>query len=167
MSVLEIIMAIGSVVMALLWPHHAVVPAPTTETATVLAVIDGDTIVVRLAEQEETVRYIGIDTPEPRRAGDPECGSTEATNYNRDLVANKDVRLLSDQENRDRFGRLLRYVYVVDSTGAERFVNAALVEAGVATPLTIAPNTKHEQLFADLAATAERDQVGNWLLCPK
>ena len=64
------------------------------ETATVVRVIDGDTITVTIDDQEETVRYIGIDTPEPYRDGEPACYSKEATNRNTELVADAQVQLV-------------------------------------------------------------------------
>lgn len=142
-------------------------PAPTasTTTATVVSVIDGDTIIVNLAGTKETVRYIGIDTPEPRREGTPECGSHEATAYNRELVENQTVRLVADAEDRDPYDRLLRYVYVGEGTDAV-FVNQQLITAGLAVPLTIRPNDTYASAFTEAARVAEADDVGNWALCP-
>lgn len=140
--------------------------AGATTTAMVRSVIDGDTIIVDLAGQTETVRYIGIDTPEPRREGVPECGSHEATEYNRELVAGKTVRLVADTEDRDQYHRLLRYVYV-DREGEVVFVNQKLIEAGLAVPLTITPNTIYAGRFVSYAQRAETERVGNWEHCIK
>jgi micrococcal nuclease len=140
------------------------VAAPTDAAAEVVSVIDGDTIIVNIGGRKETVRYIGIDTPEPRREGTPECGSHEATEYNRTLVENQTVRLVADAEDRDQYDRLLRYVYVGEGAD-EVFVNEAIVAAGLATPLTIKPNSTYASNFNEAARTAAADDVGNWALC--
>ncbi len=140
------------------------VSVASSTVAEVVAVIDGDTIIVSLAGREETVRYIGIDTPEPRREAVPECGSHEATEYNRVLVEGKSVRLVADIEDRDRFDRLLRYVYVGEGM-AEIFVNKDLLRAGYARTLTIAPNTTYATDFKTLEQTAREARLGNWNMC--
>ncbi len=156
-------------ILALLLPGLALdTPTTTTPadaTAEVVSVIDGDTIIVRINGEKETVRYIGIDTPEPRREGAPECGSHEATEYNRELVENKTVRLVADTEDRDQYGRLLRYVYVGEGT-EEVFVNRLLVQNGLAKPLTIPPNDMFVSDFKSVARTAAAEQIGSWALCP-
>jgi micrococcal nuclease len=141
------------------------IPPATTTTATVVSVIDGDTIIVNMGGRQETVRYIGIDTPEPRREGAPECGSHEATEFNRTLVENQTVRLVADAEDRDQYDRLLRYVYVGEGTDTV-FVNETLIEAGFATPLTIKPNDTYANTFKEVARAAAASDVGNWALCP-
>lgn len=135
-------------------------PAATSQTAEVVYVTDGDTITVRLDGQTEKVRYIGIDTPEPYRDGEPVCYALEASEANRQLVEGKTVRLESDTENTDRYGRLLRYVYVDDV-----LVNGELLRGGFATTLTIAPNTAHANEFKTLEAEAKREGVGLWSFC--
>ncbi|MFN3693121.1 MAG: thermonuclease family protein [Candidatus Paceibacteria bacterium] len=141
------------------------VDVPAETMAEVVSVIDGDTIEVNVDGKKETVRYIGIDTPEPRREGKPECGSHEATKYNRELVAGKTVRLVADAEDRDQYDRLLRYVYVGEGT-AEVFVNDAIIAAGLARPLIIPPNDMFASSFKEAARAAAASNVGNWALCP-
>ncbi len=137
----------------------------TFESAEVVRVIDGDTIEVALAGEFELVRYIGIDTPEaPRSSAAGECGHAAATALNRSLVENAHVRLVSDIENRDRFGRLLRYVYVEADT-EEVFVNQALLDQGLASPLSIAPNTRHAEWFTTRSQAARVAGRGNWTTC--
>lgn len=119
----------------------------------VVRVIDGDTIVVALDGQNERVRYIGIDTPEMnderpairRRA-------VAARGANARLVAGRRVRLELDAERRDRFGRLLAYVWVGDT-----MVNEALVRAGHAAPYTVPPNVRYADRFVDAARAARRE----------
>ena len=166
MSLFETIIAILTVLVT--WWSPAVPPTLPTEsvTAPVVSVIDGDTIIVSLGGIEETVRYIGIDTPEPKREGRPECGSSEATEYNRQLVEGETVRLESDVEDKDTYGRLLRYVYATDEQGVEVFINKELIRAGLARPLTIQPNDAFAADFSVLAQRVQSDQIGSWALCP-
>jgi micrococcal nuclease len=164
MSILETILQLLMMAYAWLVPTMSV-PQPepvATTSATVISVIDGDTITVSIAGHKETIRYIGIDTSESYREGLPECGSAEATAENTRLVAGKIVELVADQEDKDKYGRLLRYVYVDGE-----MVNVALVRGGFAAPLTIPPNTTHAELFTAEGKTAKANHVGNWLLCPK
>src|SRR5215203_1623581 len=124
------------------------------ETVRVVRVVDGDTIRVALPSGEEPVRYIGIDTPESVKPGAPvECFAKDAARENRRLVGGRQVRLVPDVERRDRFGRLLAYVYRAEDG---RFVNAALLRDGFAQPLTIPPNVRHAARFRALAAEARR-----------
>ena len=125
--------------------------------ARVIDVSDGDTITVRLTDGSvETVRYIGIDTPESVDPDEPvQCYAHRAAAFNRRLVAGREVRLRFDAERRDVYGRLLAYVYL-----GRRLVNAELVRRGFARTLRIAPNDSIAPLFARLAAAAAR--VGPW-----
>ncbi len=132
---------------------------PIREKALVVNVIDGDTIDVWYQGTTTRVRYIGIDTPEPYREGTPECGSAEATAENTKLVAGKTVELIADREDKDKYGRWLRYVYV-----DEVFVNAKLVQSGYATALTIPPNTTFADDFIKWASLAKDSGVGLWAL---
>jgi micrococcal nuclease len=134
-----------------------------TDTGTVVRVIDGDTIHVRLGGVRERVRYIGVDTPETHKPGTPvECYGRAASARNEQLVAGERVRLKTDAEARDRYGRLLAYVYRVRDG---RFVNAELVRGGYAQPLTIPPNVRHAEAFADLAREARGADRGLWRAC--
>lgn len=109
------------------------------------------------------MRYIGVDTPETVRPGYPvECFGKAASAQNERLVAGERVRLVRDAEARDRYGRLLAYVYR-ERDG--RFVNAALVRGGFAQPLTIAPNVRHAADFTRLAREARSARRGLWSAC--
>jgi len=135
--------------------------AVTSEYAEVVEVIDGDTIVVDIEGKKEFVRYIGVDTPETTRDGkEEECFAAEATKANTQLVARRQVRLESDTDDRDKYNRLLRYVYA-----DEVFVNRELVEEGYATVLTIPPNTEYAQEFKMLETKAKEGRVGMWGVC--
>jgi micrococcal nuclease len=131
--------------------------------AQVLRVVDGDTIRVRLDGHIERVRYIGVDTPESVKPGTPvQCFAKRAAAANAALVAGRSVRIVGDVEQRDRYGRLLAYVYrEPDGT----FVNAQLVRDGYARTLTIAPNMAHARQLAQLARTARTSGRGLWTAC--
>ena len=121
--------------------------------------VDGDTIWVELNGQREKVRYIGMDAPETQHPvkGVQEYGH-EAKAANRKLVESKTVRLEFDVGRRDRYGRLLAYVYLEDGT----FVNAWLVEHGFAQVMTVPPNVKHQDLFLNLQREAREAGRGLW-----
>jgi len=118
---------------------------------------------VQLGSRIEKVRYIGIDTPEvhhPTRGEEP--GGRAATEINRSLVGDRPVRLEPDVQLRDRYGRLLAYVWVTRPDGAELMVNAELVRLGYAQVLTVPPNVRHAELFRKLAAEAREQRRGLW-----
>src|SRR4051794_41265471 len=127
----------------------------------VTRVVDGDTIHVWTGDRDERVGYIGVDTPESVKPGTPvQCFAKAASAENERLVAGRRVRLVYDAERRDRYGRLLAYVYR-DSM----FVNAELVRAGFARTLTIPPNVRFAPRFAQLASDAREHRRGLWQRC--
>jgi micrococcal nuclease len=133
-------------------------------------VVDGDTIDVAMPDgDEETVRYIGIDTPETVKPDTPvQCGGPKAHEVNEQLVGGRTVTLRFDAERRDVYGRLLAYVYLPAARpgGRPLFVNAELVRLGLARTLTIPPNDSFASLFARLAARAGALGRGLWGSCP-
>ncbi len=127
----------------------------------VTKVIDGDTIHL---ESGETLRYIGIDTPE--KSGGKECFADESTNKNKELVLGKEVRLEKDVSETDRYRRLLRYVWVDSGSGqGEIFVNEFLVREGYATAITYPPDVKYSQLFREAEKEARENNKGLWGKC--
>ena len=134
----------------------AVVPNDPGNTAIVARVIDGDTIELDTGEK---VRYIGVDTPE-RTHKPPDCYAQEATEKNRSLVEGKTVRLVQDVRNTDRYGRLLRFVYVNDV-----FVNHVLVAEGFARAFAVPPDISREEDFFLTEQTARSEQRGLWGDC--
>jgi micrococcal nuclease len=134
-----------------------------TVAARVTRVVDGDTVKVAIGGRRDTVRYIGVDTPETHRPGTPvQCFGQAATEYNRRLVAGRAVVLRTDAEPRDRYGRLLAYVY---RRGDGLFVNAALVREGFAAILTIPPNVAHATELVRLERRARQAGEGRWREC--
>ena len=118
----------------------------------VTRVIDGDTIEV---SGRQRVRYIGIDTPEV--GGIPEYYGPEAKSFNRNLAGGRKVRLEKDESERDRFGRLLRFVY---ADGI--LVNAELVREGYARAVAYPPDIWHAACFAALEQEAREAGRGMW-----
>jgi micrococcal nuclease len=125
---------------------------PPPDSARVTQVIDGDTIIIADGSR---VRYIGIDTPELHPA--PEAFGIEAWQVNRELVEDKLVRLERDVSQTDRYGRLLRYVYV-DGI----FVNAELVRRGLAQVKAYPPDTKYHNHLKELETEARQAGRGIW-----
>jgi len=144
-------------------PTPIMTPAPNGEQTTtassaaylVTRIIDGDTIEL---ENGEKVRYIGIDTPE-RTSSD--CFNTQATAKNSELVAGKKVTLVKDVRERDRYGRLLRYVYIDDV-----FVNLVLVQQGYAYASSYPPDVKFQTVFLEAQKQAQTQSLGLWGQCP-
>ena len=133
-------------------------------TARVTRVVDGDTIRVTLGGTEEPVRLIGIDTPETHgRGGLRECFGSEASRRLADLLpAGTTVRLVRDVEARDRYDRLLAYVYRASD---DLFVNLAMAREGYATTLTYPPNVTHADEFVAAVRGAREAGRGLWGRC--
>lgn len=141
-------------------------PAPAVGGAgRVEKVVDGDTLDVALAGRTERVRLLGIDTPETVKPDTPvECYGREASARLRALLPERTpVRLVRDAEERDRFGRLLAYVYRQPDG---LFVNLDLVRGGYAQVLTLPPNVAHAAELRAAARDARRSTRGLWGSCP-
>lgn len=128
------------------------------EIVKVARVIDGDTIEI---EGGERVRYIGIDTPEtvdPRKT--VQCFGVEASKKNKELVEGKTVRLEKDITDRDKYKRLLRYVWLGDT-----LVNLALVQDGFARSYSYPPDIKYQNKFVAAERQAREVKLGLWNGC--
>lgn len=124
----------------------------------VVRVIDGDTIEI---EGGEKVRYIGIDAPETSDLRKlVQCFGVEAFRKNKELVEGKMVRLERDVVDRDKYGRLLRYVWLADI-----FVNLELVRQGFAYSYTYPPNIKNQEQFIKAQQEARETKQGLWSSC--
>lgn len=129
----------------------------------VTRVIDGDTIEI---EGGQRVRYIGIDTPEtvdPRRPVG--CFGKEASEENKRLIEGKDILLVKDVSDTDKFGRLLRYVYINMEDNKTIFVNDHLVRQGYARASTYPPDVKFTDRFLQAEREARKDGRGLWQKC--
>jgi len=140
-----------------------------TGAVRVVNVYDGDTFKI---ESGEKVRLLGIDTPElheskkmlrdASRSGQDiatiKAMGFRASAFVKPLILNKTVRLEFDIEKRDKYGRLLAYVYLDDGT----FLNKKIIESGYAVPLTIPPNIKHADEFKMLFKQARARKSGLW-----
>jgi micrococcal nuclease len=129
----------------------------------VTKVVDGDTIDVAINDQRETVRFIGIDTPETK---DPrkqvQCFGQAASAHSHSLLDGKYVRLEPDPTNsdRDKYHRLLRYVYLPDGT----LVNAVMIRDGYAFAYTVFPFERSDE-FRALESEARTSERGLWGSC--
>lgn len=141
-------------------PARGTLPAGLDVAVT--RVIDGDTIVVA---GNEHVRLIGVDTPETKDPKRPVgCYGEEASRFTSSLLPpGTGVRLVGDVEERDKYGRLLAYVYR-SSDGL--FVNAELLRRGFAQLLTIPPNVAHTDELTAIAGQARAGAQGLWGACP-
>ncbi|MCX7760205.1 MAG: thermonuclease family protein [Hydrogenothermaceae bacterium] len=141
--------------------------------ATVVRVIDGDTIVVNIDGMEEKVRLIGVDTPESRvnkRATVQERElnkdvetivdlGKQAKEFTKSLVKpGMKVYLEFDVQPRDKYGRLLAYLYLPDG----RMLNKEIICNGYAMPLTVPPNVKYEKEFRECFQKAREEKKGLW-----
>jgi micrococcal nuclease len=134
-------------------------------TADIEAVIDGDTVVVRLNGKSEHARLIGINTPETVDRNKPvECHGPEASALTKELLPKgTTVRLERDVEARDTYGRLLVYVY---RSNDNLFVNREIALRGEAYELSIAPNTTRAADISRAVDEARSAGRGLWSSCP-
>lgn len=164
MALRWLVLGSGVAITAALLAGCTASAGPGDGIATMVEVIDGDTIDVSIGGRHERVRLIGIDTPETKKPDSPiECFGPEASAFTTELLpAGTDVRVERDIVGRDDYGRLLGYVHRVDDG---LFVNLELVEGGFAQPLTIEPNSLFAGAFAAAASDAERADRGMWAAC--
>lgn len=125
--------------------------------------VDGDTIIVDMNGTDETLRFIGVDTPEthdPRKA--VQCFGVAAAAFTKNLIGSSDVRLEADplNTNRDRYGRLLRYIYLPDG----RLVNAEIIKQGYGFAYTGFPFSKSDE-FVNYQKIARENNLGLWNSC--
>jgi micrococcal nuclease len=137
-------------------------PTGQTTVADVVRVVDGDTIVVAYGGTEYKVRYIGMDTPETVDPASPvEWMGAQASAANLALVDGKSVVLEKDVSETDRYGRLLRYVWLVDGL-TWTLVNAELVTEGFASVATFPPDVKYAGVYLAAEQRAQASGIGLW-----
>lgn len=130
---------------------------------TVKRFVDGDTIVVDMNGTDETVRMIGVDTPETHKPNSPvQCYGPAASAYTKNLIGSQKVRLEADpaNQNRDRYDRLLRYVYLPDG----QLVAKNIIENGYGFAYTQFPFTKKDE-FIKAEEQAKATNKGLWSNC--
>jgi endonuclease YncB( thermonuclease family) len=137
-------------------------PTGRTTKAKVIRVIDGDTIVVTIGSKSYHIRYIGMDTPEEVKPNTPiQAMAREAAAANARLVAGKSVLLERDVSETDRFGRLLRNVWV-QRNGVLTLVGLELVRTGFAQVTTFPPDVKYVDQLTAAEAVARSAELGLW-----
>lgn len=152
------LLTILAVLIALVAPALAQSPGVQTLNAYVTRVVDGDTIYAVIGDRIEAIRYIGINTPEthhPRLGAQP--GGQAATEVNRQLVDGKWIQLTLDVQHRDKYGRLLAYVWI-----SGQMVNAQLVHRGYAQAATYPPNVRYADWLRQIERGAREGQRGLW-----
>lgn len=149
-------------------PKPAVLPTATKSESNqliVTRVIDGDTIVVLMNGVSEKIRLIGVDTPEtvdPRKT--IQCFGKEASMFTENLLLNNAVRLEADasQGDRDKYGRLLRYVFLEDGTANNEIINKKLIAEGYGHEYTYRLPYKYQSDFKNAERLAREGQKGLW-----
>ena len=124
---------------------------------------DGDTIVVDIAGKKETIRFIGVDTPEVKDPRKPvQCFGEAASAHTKQILTGKSVRLVPDplDSDRDKYGRLLRYVMLPDGTD----YNASLIRDGYGFAYVVFPYQKIDQ-YRQLERDARTANKGLWAGC--
>jgi len=160
--VVLLLTALIGVLIGYFLPHKSFVITKEIQTLYgVVEVIDGDTIRVDYEGRIETVRLIGIDTPEVSSPyhSEEECFGKEAAQYARQLLEKQLVYLIKDpaHSNRDKYNRLLRYVFLEDGT----LINAKLIKEGYAFNYIYEPFQFMKQ-FDYLEKQAKENRIGLW-----
>ncbi len=143
-------------------PMSDVPPLPSVpQPPTVTRVVDGDTVVVLINGVSEKIRLIGVDTPEtvdPRKK--VQCFGKEASGFTKSLLENKTVRLEADasQGDRDKYGRLLRYVFLEDGM----LVNKKIISEGYGHEYTYRLPYQYQIDFKNAERIARESQKGLW-----
>jgi len=151
---------------------------PSLQSATLLKVIDGDTIKVILNKKEETIRLIGIDTPETHRPNTPvQCYGPEATQALKDKLTSTTLYLETDpsQDLRDRYDRLLAYIFTTPANSntqnnipsTPQNINLWLIQEGYAREYTYNKPYKYQSEFQKIELEAQAEQKGLWEACQK
>lgn len=164
-----LLLAVVAVVLLRPWQfqqHQAGPEASERLSGRVVRAVDGDTLEVRLDDGEiETVRVLGVDTPETVKPDTPvQCFGPRASAFEHRTVEGRRVRLLVGVEPRDAYVRLLAYVWVLGGR-RPRFLEVELLRRGLARTLTFHPNDRFAPRFEKLERTAAKRGKGLWNAC--
>jgi endonuclease YncB( thermonuclease family) len=156
------LLLIAAAVLLRPWDGEPTREASQRLAGRVVRAVDGDTLEVALdGGATETVRLIGVDTPETVKPDTPvQCFGPRASRFEHRTVEGRRVRLLTGVEPRDFYGRLLAYVWVDG-----RFLEAELLRRGLARTLTFHPNDRFATRFERIAGDAARAGKGLWNAC--
>ena len=153
------------------------VAGPVSDSVKVIRVVDGDTLKVELAGRKESVRLIGIDTPESKanKKAKKDAGRSNqdvktivslgkaATEFTKSIIKPGDwVTIEQDVQARDRYGRILAYVYLKSG----KMLNEEIIAAGYASVMTIPPNIRHQERFLRAYRAAREGGLGLWAISP-
>lgn len=125
----------------------------------VIRVVDGDTLVIEYNGKDEKVRLIGVDTPEsvhPDETRNTVFGK-EVSNYSKNKLEGNEIQIEFDVQERDKYGRLLCYVYIDG-----QMYNKLLLKEGLAKVATYPPNIKYVDEFVEIQKQARQDGKGMW-----
>jgi micrococcal nuclease len=142
-------------------PAQSSNPVVSSNLYKVVSVVDGDTIKIDLDGKKTTVRLLGIDTPETVDPRKPvQCFGKEASAKLKELIAGKNITTESDpsQGDKDKYGRLLRYIYLEDGT----FINEMMIKEGFAFEYTYNLPYKYQAEFKKAQQQAQLEQKGLW-----
>jgi micrococcal nuclease len=164
-----VLLALVAVVLLRPWQfqhHHAGTESSQSLTGVVERAVDGDTLEVRLDDGDvETVRVIGVDTPETVKPDTPvQCFGPRASAFEHAHTEGRRVRLLVGVEPRDVYGRLLAYVWILGPPHP-RFLEVELLRRGLARTLTFHPNDRFAHRFENLERIAAKRGKGLWNAC--
>lgn len=144
---------------------NATQSAVINQQSEVIQVLDGDTIIASISGKHESVRLIGIDAPETEKEGqESQCFSNESREEMKKLVGGQVVKLVSDptQSDKDKYERLLRYIYLADET----MVNRTMLSGGFAREYTYLGNSyQYQKEFIDAQKEAKEKNLGLWSAC--
>ena len=135
----------------------------------VAKVVDGDTAVIKVGNDERRVRFLGVDTPETVHPNKPvQFYGKEASNFTKDSLTGKKVWLEYDKNPTDRYNRHLAYIWlskpstINESTIRKNMFNAKLLLDGYGKVMIIKPNKRYEELFNKFQNEAKSSKKGLW-----
>jgi len=152
------------------FPNNSETLENNLQAATILKIIDGDTIKVFFNNKEETIRLIGIDTPETHRPNTPiQCYGPEATQALTQKIQNQTIYLETDpsQDLRDKYNRLLAYVFLSNTTSntSPENINLWMIQEGYAHEYTYSKPYKYQSEFQTAELFAQQELKGLWEEC--